>query len=64
MHTAISMARYEVSGTLPADLLWPFDCQRRCGDMVPVMRGPAVAEEMTRNLREPFKSAIREWWRP
>lgn len=44
---------------LPAALVWPFDCERRCNDLVRVPTGPWVAEELTRNLREPFKSAVR-----
>ena len=60
MHLAIDMARFKTRGQLPKALIWPFDCEIRCGEQVSVHRGPAVAAELTRNLREPFKSAIRE----
>lgn len=59
MHLATGMAHRTVPGMLPAELVWPFDCVKRCKDMVPVARGEAVAEELTRNLREPHRSAVR-----
>lgn len=58
-HTAVDMAHHRTAGMLPKSLLWPHDCTRACNRMVPVLRGPHVADELTRNLREPFKSAIR-----
>jgi hypothetical protein len=60
MHSAILMAQRRVPGMLRAEHLWPFDCERRCGEMVSVPRGPDVAAEMTRNIREPFKSAMQK----
>jgi hypothetical protein len=63
MHAAVNMARRKgVATQLPGYLLWPFDCEHRCGDRVRVPTGPAVAHEMTRNLREPFRSQLRAQW--
>jgi hypothetical protein len=66
MHSAVNMARRSgVATQLPASHIWPFDCVRRCGERVRVATGPAVAHEMTRNLREPFRSQVRaQWERP
>lgn len=57
-HTAISMAHRRVPSHLPASLVWPFDCEVRCGKQVRVPTGLAVAYELTRNLREPFRSQV------
>lgn len=62
MHAATEMARRRVAHQLPALLVWPYDCTRRCNELVTVPTGPNVAEEMTRNLREPFRSRLREQW--
>jgi hypothetical protein len=56
-HSSILMARRKLPAQLPAELVWPFDTSRK--DMVNVPTGPTVAHEMTRNLREPFKSTVR-----
>lgn len=60
MHTATDMAHGRTATHLPAGLLWPFDCRRRCDQLVRVDTGPDVANELTRQLRDPFKSALRE----
>lgn len=59
MHTAVAMAHRHLPSQLPAALVWPYDCTKRCNDLVPVTTGPHVAEEMTRNLREPFRTQVR-----
>lgn len=59
MHISVMMARRQVATMLPRGLTWPYDCTRRCNELVPVATGPAVADELTRNLREPFKSSLR-----
>lgn len=65
MHSAINMAkRQHVATMLPAELIWPYDCKRRCRDMERVATGPAVADEMTRHLREPYRSMVREQYAP
>ena len=60
MHSAIDMARFKTASRLRAELLWPYDCERRCNEQVPVSRGPWVADELTRRLREPYKTMMRE----
>lgn len=59
-HTAVAVAKREVPSMLPKELVWPYDCTKRCSDMTPVHTGPAVGAELTRNLREPFKTMIQE----
>lgn len=63
MHAAIQMARRQLPAMLPKQLVWPYDCQRRCNELEHVVTGPAVADEMTRHLREPYKSIVREEYR-
>jgi hypothetical protein len=60
-HTAVNMAhRRNVATQLPAALVWPYDCEQRCAKLVRVVTGPVVGHELTRNLREPFRSKVRE----
>jgi hypothetical protein len=56
-HTAVAIARRETPSMMPENLLWPYDSNR--SRMVAVERGPGIANELTRNLREPFKAMMR-----